>query len=163
MKLVRLHAVALLQDAALPQADRQAVAVHADALADQVAGFLDPGIRAAIQIGLNEHPHRKYRQRIDRLVAGSRHRVPGQRHLGDVELFVDRTQAGFSPGSRIEAGFDTCQFHVALQQRPGPVIVGDAECQLEISFHLSLFFQRGTASGACRCQPYIKSQACYIP
>jgi transposase len=38
------------------------------------------------------------------------------------------------------------------------VIVGDAECQLEISFHFNLLFRRGQALGACRRQLISKAE-----
>src|SRR5215212_5858079 len=97
---------------------------------------------------MDEHPQRKDWQRIDRLTALPCHCVPGQRHLSDVELLVDRNQTGLARRRGVEIRLDPVKRDLARQQRPRTVIVGNAERQFQIRFHGVSLFRRESVQSA---------------
>ena len=74
---------------------------------------------------MNLHAQRKNRQRNHRLVAAARHHVPRERHLGDVEFFVDRPHAGFAGFGSARLQFDASCGDFAVEQRTRAMVVGE--------------------------------------
>src|SRR5262249_11093753 len=85
----------LLEGSPGPKTHGQAVLIHADSFSSEIFRSLDSRRSAAKNVRMNLHAQRKNRQRNDGLVATTCHHVPRERHLSDVEFFVDRPQARF--------------------------------------------------------------------
>jgi len=110
----------VLQDTARPQpgGDRVA-AVDADLPAFQILRCVDADIGVVEQGAVVKRPHRKDRDRRERLAMGARAEVRRHRHLADVEL-----QAANHAAEGVDDGGHVLEVELELARLHGPVAEG---------------------------------------
>ncbi len=126
-----IEAVFVDEDAAGPHAGRHRIGAHADLLAFEVLGQLDPGIRPHDEAAVMKAAHEEDRQRDVGSTVRARDHIGRRRHLADVELeLAHHPPEGLDDRLHLDdIGVDAFDRHAAVLDRGGVAVAADRDLQ----------------------------------
>ena len=134
LHVLRAHAPFMLKRAARPQRAGLLIFGHADALALQVFGLLDPRALAHENVRMKKAARGEDRQADETIVAlGHRNDERGERHLRNVEI----REAQLAPeqfGGAHDAGgeLDPLRLRAPVEHRTGADVFGEGDAESEL-------------------------------
>src|SRR5215813_1213621 len=149
MHVLGFHTKVVLQEASHEAEPGRAPLRGADALALEVAGFLDAGIAAHIDAGMAKNLGERDRHRHEWAVAARFERgVGGQRELRDLKLLtVEHALEALAGAQNLDVELDPRRLDAAVHQRTGAVIIPTGKRKLEVGHSPPDLASTATASG----------------